>query len=354
MADGNWASHRGRAVLTATVVCGLSAPPAAAQVQGYPVRPRPDPPAVSAAPRPSPAEPPPIVGLPVYPETPAFRAARAPEAEPVPPDPAGCGDPFKCMNPNGGALSLFPRTLFWEPPLAIKREPRFAFLATTLYNDVTQYTFDITIGNTIGLFRYEPANSPVRVQVDLFAVVISRISRHDYLVGSDYRGGIPITFACGPWHAKLAYEHTSTHLGDETLVRTGREPFDYIKDEVVFGVGRWLFDYSLRVYADAGWAVSQFVPGDPSPFRFDLGAEWYCRRATGFWGQPFAATNLEFNGSVGYNPSFTLQGGWQWRDPDRRLSQVRVYAEYFTGRSPFGQFFQEREHWIGLGIAADY
>jgi hypothetical protein len=249
---------------------------------------------------------------------------------------------------------MFPPTLLWEPPLAIKREPRLALLGSTLTDAFNRETQDISIGNTLGLFRYDFPDSPLRIQLDIFGVIITRISQRDFLVDSDYRGGLPVTFSYGPWHGKIGYEHTSTHLGDETLVRTGRQPFDFIKDELVVGVGRWLFDYSLRVYGDAGWAVSQFVPGNPSPLRFDIGAEWYRRRVTGFLGEPFAATNLEFNGSYGFNPNFTLQAGWLWRDPNRRLSQLRVYGEYYTGRSPFGQFFQDREHWVGIGIATDY
>jgi hypothetical protein len=326
---------------------------AQAQAQGNPVATYPDRPALLLPPRPD-TDAPPIVGFPVYPDRPAYRAPSPPGPDVEPRDPPARRELFRYTTHSGGVFSMFPPTLLWEPPLAIKREPRLAFLGSTLTNEFNRETMDFSIGNTVGLFRYDFADSPLRLELDIFGVIITRISQRDFLVDSDYRGGLPVTFSYGPWHGKIGYEHTSTHLGDETLVRTGRQPFDFIKDELVIGVGRWLFGYSLRLYGDAGWALSQFVPGNPSPLRFDLGAEWYHRRVTGFRGEPFAATNLEFNGSYGFNPNFTLQAGWLWRDPNRRLSQLRVYGEYFTGRSPFGQFFQDREHWVGIGIATDY
>jgi hypothetical protein len=227
-------------------------------------------------------------------------------------------------------------------------------MPTTLSNPFTKRTLDVDIGNTVGLVRVEPPDSALRLQLDIFGLVATRISQYDFLVATDYRGGLPVTFAYGPWHGKFGYEHTSTHLGDETIARTGRASFDYIKDELVFGLGRWVAADTLRVYGVVGWAFFMDVPGTSDPFRFDLGFEWYRRRATGPRGQPFAAGNVDFNGAVGYNPSLSLQAGWQWRNPDRRLSQLRVFAQYYVGRSPYGQFFQDRESWFGVGIAADY
>ena len=84
------------------------------------------------------------------------------------------------------------------------------------------------------------------------------------------------------------------------------------------------------------------------------GSEAVGRRATDWRGTPFAATNLEFDGAVSYNPNFVLQLGWMWRDPSRRLSEARLFAQYYTGHSPYGQFFLNREDWFGFGAALDY
>jgi hypothetical protein len=275
------------------------------------------------------------------------------ETEPLPAAHPVC-DPFRYLTRAGGVITGFPRTLLWEPPLASLREPRFLVMPTTLSNTTTQDTVETAIGGTIGFLRLEPAGWRSAIQFDVFGLANSRFADYDYLVGTDYRFGFPISIASGPWHAKIGYEHTSTHLGDETQERTGQVPFDYIKDELVLGLGRYLVDGRWRLYGQMGWAMRQDVPGDPSPFRFALGTEWSRRRMTGWWGQPFAAANLEFDGAVDYDPNLSLQLGWLWRDPDRRLSQFRVFGQYYTGHSPYGQFFLTREDWFGIGAAVDY
>ena len=272
---------------------------------------------------------------------------------PVGPDYANPpGPPPPCSNPH--AVTGFPRTLLWEPPLASLREPRFLAMPTTFSNATTQRTAETSIGNTLGLLRIAPVNWPVAFQIDAFAVVHSRFSDYDALVTTDYRAGFPVSFACGPWHGKIGYEHTSTHLGDEIQELTGQVPFDFIRDELVFGLGRYLFDRRWRVYGQVAWAFHQKIPGDPSPVRFAVGTEWVYRRATGWLGSPFAAANLDFDGAVGYSPSLSLQAGWMWRDPERRLSEMRLFGQFYTGYSPYGQFFRTREDWFGLGIAFDY
>ncbi len=276
--------------------------------------------------------------------------------------PSGCGpsgwdrpeDPFTFLTTSGSTWSVFPRTLLWEPPLASLKEPRFLGLPNGLSNRFTDQTVDFAIGNTLGLLRRSSADGLRVWQLDLFAVVYSRFSDYDYFVGSDFRAGLPLTFAAGPWHGKVGFEHTSTHLGDETLVRLQRLPIDYIKDELVLAVGRYFDEQRFRVYGQVAWAFYQRVADDPSPFRFDIGAEWVRRRATGFFGQPFVAGNLEFNGATDYNPSLSLQVGWLWRDPSRRLAQGRLFGQYYTGYSPLGQFYLTREDWFGFGFAVDY
>ena len=67
-----------------------------------------------------------------------------------------------------------------------------------------------------------------------------------------------------------------------------------------------------------------------------------------------ALVGTDFDGAVDYNASASIQAGWMWRDPARRLSQFRVFGQYYTGYSPYGQFYDTREDWFGFGLAMDY
>ena len=200
---------------------------------------------------------------------------------------------------NGTTITGLPNNLLWEPPFAIKREPRMLVLPTSLDNFAETWTLDTSIGTTVGLWRFEPVGRDAAYQVDVFGVVHSRLTPDD-LVASDYRFGIPLTARRGPWHFKFAYEHTSSHLGDDFI--RNRPPFplgEYIRDEAVFGVGRW-FAERLRVYGQVAYAFDMTYPqpvvDDDVRWRFDAGFEWYCPQPTGWKGTPFVALNIDSRG----------------------------------------------------------
>jgi hypothetical protein len=268
--------------------------------------------------------------------------------------PPGATDVLVEVEPPRRLITGLPNTLLWEPPVAVKRDPRFAVIGTDYENALTDQTADTWIGGTFGLLRISPRNRDIEYQVDAFGVVISRWSQINYEVAVDYRAGVPVTFRTGPWHGKFGYEHTSTHLGDETIVRTGRRPIRFEKDELVYALGRVLFEDRVRVYGLVAWAFSDGTDVDRSPFRYDVGVEVFNRGRSPRYGQPFAAVNVEFNGTQEFEPSVTVQAGWMLRNPDRRLGQIRFLVEYFSGRSQYGQLFADRETFWAFGGSIDY
>jgi hypothetical protein len=142
----------------------------------------------------------------------------------------------------GGAITLLPQTLLWEPPFASKREPRMQVLPITLDNYVAAWTLETSLGTSVGIVRWQGACSPYEWQVDLFGVAHTRLSPED-LVAADYRFGFPLSVRRGAWHAKLAYEHTSAHVGDEGMLNGGLPAISFAKDEIVAGLGRWFGEY---------------------------------------------------------------------------------------------------------------
>jgi hypothetical protein len=137
------------------------------------------------------------------------------------------------------------------------------------------------------------------------------------------------------------------------MVRTGLRPIDYEKDEIVSGLS-YDFDTWLRVYGILGWAFYLDIPGDSNRWRYGVGVEVFDRGASPRWGQPFGAVDVEFNNDVHYNPNITVQAGWMWRKPEQRLGQARVFVEYYTGHSPYGQLFRNKESAWAFGVSLDY
>jgi hypothetical protein len=190
-------------------------------------------------------------------------------------------------------------------------------------------------------------------QVDLFAVAHLRFSRFDESIAQDYRAGIPVTFRAGNVVGKIGYEHTSTQLGDELSEAGLRTRRTFERDEIVGALG-YLWENRLRVYGQTAVALYRTVPGGQDRWRYDAGFDWYRRESTPRTGQPFAAVNAAFDPAVNYQVTMSYQVGWMWRVADQRLSQFRVYAEFYDGRAMFGQLFDRRERYAGFGVALDY
>ena len=243
-----------------------------------------------------------------------------------------------------------PTRRLWTPPLANQREPRmYAKLNTA--ND--ESTIDTAIGSEFGLVRWAPCNRPYEgIQIDGMAAVFTRFNDRRLLVTSDFRAGVPITYAKGPWQAKISYEHTSTHVGDEYAESTGRRQTPHVRDEIVFGLSRH-FTEELRLYGQVGYSfVTSDVVGEDR-MRYDWGVEWATLRPTGRWGKPFGAFDMDLRSDQDFQPNITAQLGWMWR---RRVAgrTARIAAELYNGKSPYGQFFQDDEDWFGLSAFYDF
>lgn len=298
-------------------------------------------------------------GLPCSaPSTPHPQPAPEPDcAAPAEPD---CSDgacllDLQCVGLGSYEATVLPQNLLWEPPLANNREPRMYAKPTTLSGPTTNKTFDGAIGGEGGIFRLQPTSDPDEAfQFDLFAAAFTRIAGYNTFTAVDYHVGTPLTFADGPWQVKLAYEHTSTHLGDDYVTKTGLKKIGHIRDEIVAGLA-YCFWEGGRVYGQFGYAAITFnTPGPHRPDRYDMGVEWNRRRPTGFGGEPYAAVDLQLFGDENYTPDLAAQLGWQWIGPAPRMSAFRIALDAYTGRSPFGQFFQERDRWVGVTFSYEF
>jgi hypothetical protein len=317
----------------------------------------------------------PAVEVPVPPSTVAFPESSAvttltepmPGNGPLPPLPGSLEDDFGrefaarqgyvTYTWKGTRITALPNSLLWEPPLAVKKDPRMQLLITDQNNYRSTYTVDTSIGGTQGLYRIDPEGADFAAQLDIFGLVQTRLSPDD-LMASDYRFGVPVSWRWGWWQGKVGYEHTSAHLGDEIIAARGLFPRSFAKDEVVLGLGR-VWNDRFRVYGHLAYAFSFQVPNVPTTSRtrtrFDVGAEWYDRCPTGFYGSPFAAANLEWRGDQQFTPNLTLQAGWLWRNPLAREGTFRLFAEHYRGTSPYGQFFGfGREQFTSVGIGFDF
>lgn len=289
---------------------------------------------------------------------------RVPAADTIesPPGPRSVGDAFAgdCELTDADAHGLFwsapmewtflPNGLLWEPPMANQREPRMFGKFTNL-ND--ESTIETAIGAEFGLFRWLPIDRRHEgFQIDGMAAVFTRFNQRRLLVTSDFRVGLPVTYAKGPWSFKVSYEHTSTHLGDEFIEVFGRMQEPHVRDEIVVGLARRFWN-QVRLYGQAGYSfITSDIVGEDRD-RFDCGVEWSKQEDTTWLGRPFAAFDMDLRSDQDYHTNVTVQVGWQWKEMAHRRSG-RMALEYYDGKSPYGQFFTDNEQWFGASFLFDW
>jgi hypothetical protein len=258
----------------------------------------------------------------------------------------------------GVHFECLPTSLLWRVPWANQREPRMfgkfnnaPQQGQTTSDQKDDSTIDTAIGAEFGLTRLQPCNPCEGFQFDVFAVVFTRFDG-SRLIAADYRAGVPLTFAKGPWQAKVSYEHTSAHLGDEFIdANPGVVLPRFTRDEFVFAAGYFITD-DLRAYGQLGVSFGKRRPPGGLA-RYDVGLEWTHPLGGRALGQPFAAVDLDFRPEQDYDVNVSAQAGWLWQNPDSRHA-VRVALEYYNGSSPYGAFFQQQEDFVGLAIQYDW
>lgn len=254
--------------------------------------------------------------------------------------------------PQPWTWQILPENPYYRSYLAGAKEPRIGGQVYSERDNGT--TFDSTLGGRVGILRYgnqDPWN-PHGWQVDFEGAAMLR---QDYenemdVVSTDFRAGVPITYANGPFRMKLAYYHLSSHLGDEFMLRTGATRINYSRDVIVWGLSYYVTP-DVRVYGEAGYG---FVVDDGAePWEFQFGIDYSPARPTGVCGAPFAAINVHLREEVDFSGNLVVQVGRQWRrDPNGHV--MRFGLHYYNGKSPQFEFFDKFEHQIGLGLWYDF
>lgn len=171
------------------------------------------------------------------------------------------------------------------------------------------------------------------------------------LWAADVRGGGVAGWRSGDWAAEMLLLHESSHLGDEILDRGDRQRIDASFNEVRLSASR-SWGSMGRVYGGLS-GVPWASPGRLRGFGFRLGGEL---RALPPNGRGYAALETSLWEWRGWSPDTVLQAGlWVGpRDQESFLSSARAYLQFATGAVRFGQFHDQTETTLGVGLALDW
>jgi hypothetical protein len=221
---------------------------------------------------------------------------------------------------------------------------------TEIENDT--HVASVGVGDDFPLARWAGRGPADGVQVSLtggvFAQFDLRSSSFD-LINADYVIGIPATFRSGGFTMRLRPYHQSSHLGDEFLLRdeeVERQNLSFESVEMIlsqelggvrlYGGGEYLFN------RDPEWIEELLA---------HAGAEVRVGAVRG----PHAvlAVDVKSTEEQDWEPAVSVRGGLElavWRDHGHPPRVLGILAEYYTGPSPYGQFFRNEIRFFGVGV----
>ena len=240
----------------------------------------------------------------------------------------------------------FPADPGFPSPIAGPTSRGFAFSRLKVEDITTADTGDgfyaLKLGSVFGLVRV----GEWRLGFDAGFLGLFDVDRSYDNLGWDGNYGLVVSRGLGRnAAARLAWLHTSAHVGDEYAERTGRMRIGYTRQELALG-GSWRPAPAWRLYAEYGHGYG-YDSGDPGePGRAQTGAEWE-RGAR--WG-PYAAVDVQAWEERDWARDVAVQGGIAFRTEGRRW---RLGIEAYDGRVPLGEFFLEDERHLALGLYFD-
>jgi hypothetical protein len=168
------------------------------------------------------------------------------------------------------------------------------------------------------------------------------------LINADYIAGVPLSWRFSGHTARLTVFHQSSHLGDEYVLRSDLERQNLSFEGI-----------DLVVSQEAGpgrlYAGGQYLfRRDPETLE-DLvahaGAELRIGDIRGV--RLVGAVDVKASEEQDWEPGVSARAGIEaavWNQEDHPPRLFDVVAEYYSGPSPYGQFFQEQISYLGVGV----
>ena len=255
------------------------------------------------------------------------------------------------------SFDLFPSTDLYPPNVASPHRLTNAVELSTVGSVGIAGSGDsrtlLRLGGRFGVLRLRPRGHPHRsLQLGIeagFAGQFDNDASQDN-IGWDGFYGVTLTGGRGPSLAwKVGLLHTSAHVGDEYLERTGRGRIGYTREELLAGLSarlspRW------RAYVEAAHAHE---------LRIDLQRPWRAqaglvfedrdRFAGGRFGW-YAAADLSSWEERDWRTDWALQAGLLF-PAGGRVWRAGIGSS--DGRPALGEFFQNSESYLSAGLWVD-
>ena len=255
-------------------------------------------------------------------------------------------------------IQLFPSGDVYPVYVADPQRPTNAiisgFYARTRVPETSSPRTSLAAGGRFGMLRVGPRGQDgrswqVSIDAGLDAMFDSQFKND--AIGWDGNYGLTVTTATSTSGLafKAALLHLSAHIGDEYEDRTGIRRINYTREELALGLA-WRFRPRWRAYGEAGIAY-RMRSEDQDSWRWQSGVE-YEARPTVFGGRMawYGAGDFSALEERDWRLDTALQAGLVTRSAGHTY---RIFAQWYDGRVPLGQFVPYSEASFSIGLKMD-
>lgn len=250
--------------------------------------------------------------------------------------------------------------IFFPPeqlyPAYIANPLRSTFSAQAMFFDKTSIKntstrrFDLKVGGRLGLLR---SSSPLREwQINLEGGFHGQFDADHSQDNIGWDGIYALSFdvrTSDAFSYRIGVHHISSHIGDELAERTGLKRINYTRQETRIG-GLWNISRHWQSYTEIGWGHDLRNESKQRPWRAEIGIQYEHSRYFISQHGLYAGLDLSSYEENDWDINTTLQIGVVTKVEERSW---RFGIEYYNGRSQIGEFFQDSESYIGLGLWID-
>lgn len=263
--------------------------------------------------------------------------------------------PLPVVEEKPAANEMMPSGTIYNAPIADPKWPRFSVgYQKHFKKNHGRSIYFLSFGENLALFRHQNNSEAYElgIQAGLFgAMDIS--SNPTRLINSDYFVGLGLSIVKSKnWQNMIQFSHLSSHLGDELIVSDPHITKKRIN--LSYETFKWLTAYkfnSLRPYVGVGYIVHR-DPSSLKPLTLEGGLDYISEDKFIFHTtRAVAGLHLHSWQENKFRPTFNVRGGLQLENPVWQSRYLQGLIDYSYGKSRHGQFYKQKEHYIGVLIS---
>jgi hypothetical protein len=242
-----------------------------------------------------------------------------------------------------------PGGLLFRPLLADPRWPHFSLVYRQyLDEDDLGAVIAGTLGENLPVYRWTTSIGQWEVGALALAAPIFDRDHKDDLVNTEFVLGLFAGWRRGELSGLLRFSHTSSHLGDELVLRSNIHRAN-LSFETVDARLSWDLNEQFRVYGGAGYRL-RVDPKSLDRWSLQLGAEFRSAWRAFQVLRPVAALDLQSRQENDWHPALSLRAGVQLDSLTVLGRSAQLLLEYYTGDSREGQFYTRDVEYLGVGL----